>query len=246
VHVQTANRDLLFDTGPAFSDEADSGNRIILPYLRAAGVHALDRLVVTHADADHSGGAESVVDGIAVERMLSSVPFENRLAALPIAQAPCVAGEHWEWDGVHFEFLHPLAGDYERDGGKSNDMSCVLKISSASGSMLLTGDIEARSEAQLVARAAERLHSDVMLVPHHGSRTSSTPEFVAAVGATRVVIPVGYRNRFRHPHPLVLERYDGARLYRTDRDGAVSVRYSSGEIATTAARTEHRRYWRQQ
>ena len=245
VHVQTAQRDLLFDTGPAFSDEADSGNRIILPYLRALGVGRLDALVVTHADADHSGGAESVVHGVAVERMLSSVPFENRLSALPVAQQPCVAGELWEWDGVRFEFLHPLADDYVRENGKSNDMSCVLKLTSKHGSMLLTGDIEARSEAQLIARSAAGLRADVMLVPHHGSRTSSTPAFLSVVGARIAIIPVGYRNRFRHPHPLVLERYTGTQLYRTDRDGAVVVEYSAGEINMTSARAEYRRYWQQ-
>lgn len=243
VHVQTAQRDLLFDTGPAFSEEADSGNRIILPYLRALGVTRLDALVVTHADADHSGGAESVVDGIAVERMLSSVPFENRLAALPVTQQPCVAGMQWEWDGVRFEFLHPLVADYAKEGGKSNDMSCVLRISSTGGSMLLTGDIEARSEAALLARAGERLRSDILLVPHHGSRTSSTPEFLAAVGAQRAIIPVGYRNRFRHPHPAVLARYEGVDVFRTDRDGAVTVGYSAGRIVMTSARAENRRYW---
>ena len=243
VHLQTAQRDLLFDTGPAFSDEVDSGNRIILPYLRAAGVHALDALVVTHADADHSGGANSVVDGTEVAMMLTSVPFENRLSALPIAQQPCIAGQAWQWDAVRFKFLHPAAEDYARDGGKSNDMSCVLRVESASGSMLLTGDIEARSEAQLQARAGEALRSDVVLVPHHGSRTSSTPAFVSAVAARHAIIPVGYRNRFRHPHPAVLERYDNTALYRTDRDGAVVVEYSAGKVNISTTRASDRRYW---
>jgi competence protein ComEC len=243
VHAQTATHDLLFDTGPAFSDEADSGNRIILPYLRAMGVQSLDTLVITHADIDHSGGAESVVDGIAVGEMLTSVPFENRLAALPVVQRPCSAGEAWEWDGVHFELLHPLADAYDRSGGKSNDMSCVLKIAGPGGSMLLTGDIEARSEAQLVARDREKLRADVLLVPHHGSRTSSTPGFLAAVGAMRAVIPVGYRNRFHHPHPAVLERYSNVALYRTDRDGALTVGYSAAGIHVSSARRLQPRYW---
>ncbi|MDE2599351.1 MAG: DNA internalization-related competence protein ComEC/Rec2 [Rhodocyclaceae bacterium] len=244
-HVQTAGHDLLFDAGPAFSEEADSGNRIILPYLRAQGIGTLDLLVVTHADIDHSGGAESVVDGVAVERMATSVPFENHLSALPVEQQPCIAGDAWEWDGVRFEFLHPLAADYEREQGKSNDMSCVLKLESAHGSMLLTGDIEARSESQLLARVGEKLRADVLLVPHHGSRTSSTPEFLAAVDAKLAIIPVGYRNRFRHPHPAVLARYDGIPIRRTDRDGAVTVRYSAGNIEAASARTEYRRYWQQ-
>lgn len=243
VHVQTAQHDLLFDSGPAFSAEADSGNRIILPYLRAAGVGQLDVLVITHADADHSGGAESVVEGVAVAQMLSSVPFENRLAALPVAQQPCRDGQQWEWDGVRFEFLHPQAADYAKEGGRSNDMSCVLKVASASGSILLTGDIEARSELALRQRADGRLRADVLLVPHHGSRTSSTPEFLAAVGARHAIIPVGYRNRFRHPHPAVLARYAGVALLRTDNDGAVTVKYSAGKIGLLTMRAAYRRYW---
>lgn len=244
VHVQTHAHDLLFDTGPAYSDEADSGNRIILPYLRAAGVAALDLLVITHADADHSGGAASVVEGMAVRRMLSSVPFENMLAALPLAHAPCMVGQSWNWDGVDFELLHPQAADYEQESFKSNDMSCVLKISSPGGSLLLTGDIEARSEARLLAQAAARLRADILLVPHHGSSTSSTPAFVAAVGAHTAIIPVGYRNRFRHPHPAVLDRYAGMQVYRTDRDGAVMVRYSADKAEITTARAADPRYWR--
>ena len=244
VHVQTHAHDLLFDTGPAYSDEADSGNRIILPYLRAAGVAMLDLLVITHADADHSGGAASVVDGMRVVRMLSSVPFENALAALPLAQAPCAAGQSWEWDGVHFEFLHPQTTDYAAEARKSNDMSCVLKISSPGGRLLLTGDIEARTEARLLADAADRLRADILLVPHHGSSTSSTPAFIAAVGAHTAIIPVGYRNRFRHPHPAVLERYAGMQVYRTDHDGAVTVRYSADKAEVATARAADPRYWR--
>ena len=164
------SRSCSFDTGPAFSDEADSGNRIILPYLRAMGVHALDMLVVTHADLDHSGGAESVVDGIAVERICYSL--DSLLRKSPSLRCPShssLARPATTGNGaVAFEILHPLEADYEKEAGKSNDMSCVLKIASASGSILLTGDIEARSEAQLLRTSAASLRSDVMLV-HHSS-----------------------------------------------------------------------------
>ncbi|HWU84206.1 MAG TPA: ComEC/Rec2 family competence protein, partial [Rhodocyclaceae bacterium] len=242
VHVQTAHHDLLYDTGPAFSDEADSGNRIILPYLRALGVTRLDTLVVTHADSDHSGGAESVADGVAIGEMLSSVPFENRLAALPVTQRRCESTQQWDWDGVHFEMLHPQPEDYA-DARKSNDMSCVLRLASAHGSLLLTSDIEARSEKALVARLGAGLHADAMTVPHHGSRTSSTPEFIAAVDPRSVLIPVGYLNRFRHPHPAVLERYAGRAVYRSDRDGALTVEYSAAGMQVTSTRAADRRYW---
>lgn len=243
VHVQTATHDLLFDTGPSYSEESDSGNRIILPYLRALGVGQLDMLVVTHADNDHSGGAESVVDGVSVTQMLTSAPFEHRLAALPVAQAPCEAGQTWTWDEVRFELLHPMASDYAREGGKSNDMSCVLRIDSSHGSALLTADIEARSERALLQRVPERLKVDVMLVPHHGSKTSSLPEFIGAVDPRAVIFPVGYLNRFRHPHPSVLARYDSREIHRTDHDGALRLSYSGQGIQIASAREQRRRYW---
>ena len=125
----------------------------------------------------------------------------------------CIRDRAWDWDGVRFTILHPQADDYEHKAAKTNNMSCVLRIENASGSILLTSDIEARDEQALLARAADRLRSDVLLVPHHGSATSSTPAFIAAVGAREVVIPVGYRNRFQHPRPEVVERYSACLLY---------------------------------
>lgn len=243
VHVQTASHDLLFDAGPAFSEEANSGNRIILPYLRALGVSHLDGLIITHADNDHAGGAEAVVEGVPVDWLLTSVPFEHKLSALPVAQQPCVAGTAWEWDGVHFRLLHPVAEAYVGGAAKSNDMSCVLRIDSAHGSMLLTADIEARTEAALLRTDVAALKADVMLVPHHGSRTSSTTAFIAAVDAPIVVVPVGYRNSYRHPHPQVMARYAGRRIYRTDHDGAVTVSYSESGQTIETARSVRRRYW---
>ncbi|HTH93690.1 MAG TPA: DNA internalization-related competence protein ComEC/Rec2 [Rhodocyclaceae bacterium] len=243
VHVQTATHDLLFDTGPAYSEESDSGTRIILPYLRASGVSALDTLVVSHADSDHSGGAESVVDGVHVGELLTSVPFENRLAALPVTQRACIAGDAWEWDGVNFAVLHPAVGDYDKMNAKTNNMSCVLKLVSRHGSMLLSSDIEARDEAKLLAENADALKSDVLLVPHHGSKTSSTPQFVAAVDAAHVIVPVGHRNRYRHPHPDVMARYVSTKIYRTDRNGALTVRYSDDGIDVADARSANGRYW---
>ena len=121
-------------------------------------------------------------------------------------------------------------------------MSCVLRIENAFGSVLLTSDIEARDEQALLARAADRLRSDVLLVPHHGSATSSTPDFVATVAAREVIIPVGYRNRFQHPRPDVVARYAGSRLWRSDRDGAVRIELAS-RLALSSCRGEYRRYW---
>ncbi|MBM3392288.1 MAG: DNA internalization-related competence protein ComEC/Rec2 [Betaproteobacteria bacterium] len=243
VHAQTATRDLVYDTGPQFSPDANSGNRILLPYLRAAGVRRLDGLVLTHEDKDHAGGALSLLDGVPVAWTSSSMPEGHPFREAP-GHRPCIDGQRWEWDGVRFEMLHPEAAGYDAKR-KSNDMSCVLKLSSAHGSALLTGDIETLSEQALSKRQGGRLRSDVLLAPHHGSRTSSSPEFVAAVGARTVIFPVGYRNRFRHPNEAVWRRYEeaGAQLLRTDRDGAVTVRFAAVSPGLTFERAERRRYW---
>jgi competence protein ComEC len=157
-----------------------------------------------------------------------------------------VAGQHWAWEGVHFTLLHPEADDYAQPKKKSNNLSCVLRVASAAGSVLLAGDIEAADERALLARAPEALRSSVLVVPHHGSTTSSTPGFVAAVGARAAVFSAGYRNPFRHPRPEILARYAGSRLWRTDREGAVGIRLGAqaeAAIDTTAWRHERRRYW---
>ncbi|MBL8488548.1 MAG: DNA internalization-related competence protein ComEC/Rec2 [Rhodocyclaceae bacterium] len=244
VHLQTAGHDLVYDTGPAFTPEADSGNRIILPYLRAVGVTRLDRLVLTHEDRDHAGGAESILEGMPVGAIVGSLPPEHPLMALPVPQWPCRDGQSWDWDGVRFTFLHPTPADYAVPV-KSNDLSCVLRVEAGGASALLTSDIEARAEAALLARHGDRLRADVLLVPHHGSRTSSTPDFVRGVGAREAVFPVGYRNRFGHPKAEVVARYDlpGSRLHRTDRDGAISFVLGGGTVAATRQREEDRRYW---
>ena len=261
VFVATTHHALLYDTGPRFGDTADAGGRIVAPFLRAAGVAKLDALVVSHADADHSGGALSLLRGVAVERFVSSLPEDNPivtqatrlLAAADANAAPtstarvsrCTAGDRWEWDGVVFEIVHPERTDYGT-AAKSNDLSCVLRIAGSAGALLLTGDIEAVSELALVARAAPRLAASVLVVPHHGSRTSSTPAFIAAVAPQIAVIAAGYRNRFGHPRAEVLARYAqaGAARPRTDRDGAVTVEFAPGAAITAVGERERRRrYW---
>lgn len=234
VVVRTAEHNLLYDTGPLYSAESDAGQRIIVPYLRASGIERLDSLIVTHRDKDHSGGVVAVQEAVPIVRTLSSLP--------ELSGERCQTGQAWEWDGVRFTILHPDAAAYEHQAARTNHMSCVLRIENAFASVLLTSDIEARDEQALLDRAAPLLRSDVLLVPHHGSATSSTPDFVAAVGAREAIIPVGYRNRFQHPRPEVVERYSGSRVWRTDRDGAVRIRLASG-LTLAAYRTEYRRYW---
>ena len=241
VLVRTANRALLYDAGPAFGAEADSGERIIAPYLRAAGIERLDAMIVTHNDNDHAGGAASVFENFEVDALLSSLPAGHPLLGSVAGARPCAAGAAWEWDGVRFAILHPAGA--AAVARKSNDLSCVLKVSAGARSMLLTGDIEKPAEAELLRRDAAALAADVLLVPHHGSRTSSTGEFLAAVAAPAAVIPVGYRNRFGHPNAQVLGRLSATTIFRTDRDGAVTVRLSKQGFDIKGERQRRRRYW---
>jgi competence protein ComEC len=240
VLVRTRNRALLYDAGPAFGADADSGERIIAPYLRATGIARLDALVVTHNDNDHAGGAASVLENFEVDALLHSLPSQHPLLGIAPGVRACAAGESWNWDGVRFAILHPAPGMQAR---KTNDVSCVLKVEAGGRSMLLTGDIERPAEAALLARDPAMLRADVLLVPHHGSRTSSSPEFLRAVGPSVAVIAVGYRNRFRHPAEEVLGRLSDRNVLRTDRDGAVEVVLAEGKLAVEGERRRGRRYW---
>ena len=248
VFVATARHVLLYDAGPRFNDAVDAGGRIVVPFLRAAGVSHLDALVVSHADSDHSGGALSIMHALRVDGLVSSLPPGHPILATNARAPPatrCSAGTRWHWDGVEFEFLHPASSAYADAARRSNDLSCVLRIVSAGGSVLLTGDIEAPSEGEMLVRRAA-LSADVLVVPHHGSRTSSTPAFVAAVAPRFALIAAGYRNRFGHPRGEILARYaqSGAARLRTDLGGAISVRLVPGaEINVGLQRERARRYW---
>ena len=247
--VQTHSHALLFDTGPRYGDTADAGSRIVAPNLRAMGLRDLDMMVVSHADSDHSGGALSVLDVVPVRQIASSLPDRHpvveRVRRDGGSAVHCIAGQHWQWDGVRFAVLWPRAGDYGDARIKTNDLSCVLRIDGAGGSALLTGDIEARDEQAMLAAGAD-LRADIIVVPHHGSRTSSTRPFVETVGASVAVFTPGYRNRFGHPRPEIVARYrdDGASTLRSDADGAVELDLD-GTLPPVlhTARVERRRYW---
>jgi competence protein ComEC len=243
VVVRTATRALLYDAGPAFGPDSDSGERLVAPYLRAIGVARLDAMIVTHNDTDHSGGAASVVGNFEVDAFYTSLGARHPLQGLVPAPRRCLAGQSWVWDGVRFEMLHPAPADYA--ARRANHLSCVLRVAAAGGSMLLTGDIERAAEASLLARGPAALRADVLLMPHHGSRTSSSVEFIAAVQPAGAIAPVGYRNRFGHPEADVLERYRavGVQVLRTDRDGAVSARLGATGVALQGERDARRRYY---
>jgi competence protein ComEC len=246
VVVRTATHALAYDAGPSWNAEADSGSRIVVPHLRGEGVRRLDAMVLTHADDDHAGGAASVAKSRSPRWLLSSLPPGDGRRLLAPVSFDCLAGARWEWDGVDFEVLHPDAAA-ARERRRENDRSCVVRVAARGGSALLAADIERQAEAELLARSRERLRADALLVPHHGSRSSSTPAFVAAVSPAVALVSVGWRNRFGQPSSVVLARYRdrGAAILRTDLLGALRVRLpASPEGAVVAGpRAGRVRYW---
>jgi len=246
VVARTERHVLLFDTGPGFG-ETDSGSRIIVPFLRGEGIHQLDTLIVSHADSDHSGGAVSVLEAIPTKRLLSSLRSHHPIQQIALHKEQCRAGQFWQWDGVHFELLHPLAQDYANTQLKTNARSCVLKITSVHGSVLLPADIERKEEQALLARASNKLPATVLIAPHHGSNTSSTVAFVQKVNPSLTIFTMGYQNRHEHPRETVVARYHnlGSQLLRSDRDGAILIRFANNEWSVDSWRKLHRRYWQQ-
>ncbi|KAF0206342.1 MAG: competence protein [Gallionellaceae bacterium] len=247
VAAQTQNHALLYDAGPDYSGEADSGNRILVPALRGLGIAQLDSLILTHDDIDHTGGATSVLQAIPTQRVISSLPPDHVILRPMRDSRRCTEGQSWEWDGVRFEMLHPSLASYSQEDIRDNERGCVLRISSGAHSVLLATDIEKASEARLLESFADKLPATLLIVPHHGSKTSSSPAFIQAVHPRYAVFTVGYRNRFRHPNPAVYERYRtaGSELLRSDEDGAIIAKMDAGDFTVERHRKSHARYWQQ-
>ncbi|VTU31010.1 ComEC family competence protein [Variovorax sp. PBL-E5] len=240
VLVRTATHSLLYDTGPRYSLESDAGHRVLVPLLRAFG-ERLDLLVLSHRDSDHTGGAPAVLAMQPQARLLSSIEAGHPLQALRAAQR-CVAGQHWTWDGVGFEIVHPLADDYT-PSVKPNAVSCVLRIDNGHASALLAGDIERLQEMALAGRSTA-LHADVLLAPHHGSKTSSSPFLLDAVQPRITLVQAGWRNRFGHPAPEVIARYRARGIAVVDSPHCGAATWSSVVPGTVKCeRQEARRYW---
>ena len=249
VALRTRSHTLVYDAGPRWTDETDAGARLVLPFLRASGSKRIDGLVISHLDLDHSGGANSLLRGTPVSWMLTSVFNEADIVLTArernVAVSACNADQQWMWDGVHFEVLHPRSESYASARLKTNDRSCVIKVSSKTASMLLTGDIESVSETALVNDSREKLVSDALLIPHHGSTTSSTGAFLDAVSPKQAFINAGYRNRFGHPREAVLSRYAARSItvHRTDWHGAITVESQDHFQSVRRERNERQRYW---
>ncbi|MCU0935433.1 MAG: DNA internalization-related competence protein ComEC/Rec2 [Gammaproteobacteria bacterium] len=233
--VATAEHVLVYDAGPRYGPGRDAGGTVVAPVLRRQGWGRVDTLLLSHPDADHVGGAASVLRGVRVAELMGS-PAGGRGP-----DRPCAAGAGWAWDGVRFRVLHPAVSAPRPD----NDASCVLRVETGGGALLLPGDVEARAEAELVAGSAD-LRADVLVVPHHGSRGASSPAFVAAVAPRHALFATGYGNRFRFPAAEVLARYRaaGAEVHDTARAGAIEVRLDrAGRIEVRHYRAGHRRFW---
>ncbi len=245
--VRTANYTMVYDTGPKWNPDADSGNRIVVPYLRGEGIGRLDALVITHADEDHAGGARSIIDARNPKWVMTSMATDTPDLKNANEIMRCEVGDGWRWDGVEFDVLHPTSGDYN-EPRKTNNIGCVIKITAPGGTILMTADVEKLVETELLERFTPELKSDVLIVPHHGSKTSSTEVFIDAVQPKLALIPVGYRNRFRHPHPSVESRYleRNIPLRRTDWEGAITLKFAvdaRGVPVVASHRSAGKRYW---
>jgi competence protein ComEC len=241
VLVRTAGHTLVYDAGPRYSAESDAGHRVLVPLLRALG-ERVDTLVLSHRDSDHTGGAAAVLAMQPQAALLSSIEAGHELQALRPATR-CLAGQAWEWDGVRFEVLHPVPANYE-GAPKPNAISCVLRIANGRRTALLVGDIEQPQEARLVAESAAALAADVLLVPHHGSKTSSSEPFLDQVHPSIAFVQAGYRNRFGHPAPPVVARYDERQVHLVESVKCGAARWSSAQPDAVACERETAaRYW---
>ena len=239
VLLRTREHVLLYDTGARYPSGFDLGEAAVLPAIHALGIARLDALMVSHADNDHAGGAAAVVAAFPQARRYAGEPER-----MPVPMTPCETGQGWTWDGVRFRVLGPAADA----GGKGNDRSCVLLVEGAGGRLLLTGDITSKVEPAVAAALGDG-PSPVLLVPHHGSKTSSDADFIDAVDPPFAIVSAGWRNRFGHPKPEVMARYAeaGVPVLNTADSGAIGVEFPAESPARVSGRWRLRdpRYWRE-
>ena len=244
VVVQTKNHSLVYDAGDRASDSFDLGEMVVLPYLKSQSIYPLDALVISHDDRDHMGGAEAVLEGLEVKHA-----YGNRLGMFRAQENKlCESGMQWEWDEVIFEFIHPL----KSWKGNDNNRSCVLRVRTAEHSVLLTGDIQSKAEKHLLKAHKDSpqhdlLSADILLMPHHGSNTSSQKRFIQAVDPQWAIASAGYRSRFKHPAKRVVNRYKkmGVKVLSTAESGAIQFRVDPRQAikAPLEYRREDRAFW---
>jgi competence protein ComEC len=235
--VQTEKHILVFDTGPRFSPSFDMGESVVTPFLHSIGAHHLDMLVISHGDNDHIGGAKAVINAMPVLSIKTSVP-----QSLPGADY-CSRGLTWQWDEVNFAFIYPTADNLSFN----NDSSCVLRITRGKQHILLTGDIEKYAENELVENQLSQLPADILVAPHHGSKTSAQKKFIQAVGPKYVLYAIGYHNRYHFPHVSVMQTYKdfGVEQYDTAKSGAIQFVLNKPEKLPlpNLYRIDHKHYW---
>ncbi|WP_242469356.1 DNA internalization-related competence protein ComEC/Rec2 [Rhabdochromatium marinum] len=253
VSVRTARHTLVYDLGPRYPSGFNTGAAVVLPYLRALGIRSLDVLVISHADQDHAGGLQGLVGQIPIARLLSGEPAELELkpelaAESSVRAEPCQAGQHWHWDGIDFDMLYPPPSQ-QLEG---NDSSCVLKVTTGSASVLLTGDASQAVEAQLIARYGQTLQADVLVAGHHGSATSSSRAFLQQVQPRWMIVSAGFANRYGFPAQGVVERAKrlGIPTLNTATTGAIEFRWPAAPSAAAPleppklSRQQRDRLWR--
>lgn len=237
--IRTQHHILIYDAGPRLSSSFDAGKLVILPFLQTIGIQKVNLMVISHGDNDHSGGAMIILKQIQVDKVLSSIPKKF----LPKIVNLCEEKLHWQWDGINFEILYPPK-NYPYEG---NNSSCVLKISNYLQSILLVGDIEKAAENYLVHAKQKNLKSTVLIVPHHGSKTSSSIEFLNHVQPVYALFSTGFHNRFKFPHKIVLNRYErlGSKIYNTATEGTISLKLNAltNKIRIETYFKKNHRFW---
>lgn len=246
--VRTSHHVLIYDTGAKWQDN-DMAKSVLIPYLQVKGIRKIDMLTVSHGDNDHSGGVDSLWQAFPIDQLITSVP--ERFQQAQKTRYPktrlhsCEEYQHWHWDGVYFEILSPSADKQM----KGNNRSCVLKISQGNQRILMTGDIEKQAEQQLVAHHKKDLRANILISPHHGSKTSSTIPFLQAVSPNFVIITCGYLNSYHHPHKEVVKRYQqlGIKILNTVDSGAIIMTLSkdSDKVIVEEYRKKHPKIWQQ-
>jgi competence protein ComEC len=239
--IQTKEHTLVYDTGALFSERFNIGDAVLKPYLRQKGKNNISMLLISHGDNDHIGGAGAIVTDFKVDKILSSASDKITESFPKSNYEACYAGQQWLWEGVNFEILHPK----RKTQFIGNNSSCVLKISSKYGSILLTGDIEKEAEASLINRYGNLLQAEILLVPHHGSKTSSTKAFISKVLPNYAFIPTGYKNRFGFPKKDIMSRYDAfdVKTYISYETGELSAKFREKGLQIDEFRTKNRRFW---
>jgi len=236
--VQTSNHTLLFDTGAKYSSGFNLGDSVIIPFLHAKHIQHLDKVIISHGDNDHIGGFKSISENFEIKEILTSVPEK-----IQAKTTRCQAGQQWQWDGVSFTILSPNKNTQL----KGNNTSCVLKISTAKHSALLTGDIEKEAESHLLKNTPQKLKSTLLIAPHHGSKTSSTQPFLTAVSPTLALFSSGFKNRFQHPHKTIIARYqyNNIKTLNTNCTGQIDILLNHTLTIQTHRKNAKRYYHRQ-